>query len=303
MKNYLITGATGFIGTKLVENLLANQNQITILSRNKNRAEKIFGKKVKIISEISEVSENENIDFIINLAGEPIAQKRWSKNQKEILIKSRVETTQKIIHLIAKLKTKPQLLISASAIGFYGKNGEEELVENSPAKNEFTNQLCKEWEKAALEAEKFGTRICIIRLGIVLGKNGGALAKMLPAFKFGLGGKIASGQQFMSWVHIEDVIGAINFLTKNQNLSGVFNLTAPQPQRNCDFTKILAKKLKRPAFLNMPSLAIKILFGEMGETLLSNGQKVLPKNLIQNGFEFKYQNLNQALEEVLSTKI
>lgn len=292
--NYLITGGTGFIGSKLVEKILQGGNSVTVLSRNKNTK----NPKVRTISSLSEIALEEKIDYIINLAGEPIANKRWSVKQKEILLDSRLEITRQIIELIAKLKHEPLALISASAIGFYGSNGDEKLDETSAYKTEFTHQLCSAWEAKALEAQRFEVRTCVVRFGIVLEKNGGALAKMLPAFKFGLGGKIASGKQFMSWIHLEDVLQAISFLINNSKLSGVFNLTAPNPVRNCEFTKILAKTLQRPALFNMPNFVVKILFGEMGETLLAKGQRVLPKNLLAAGFKFKFEKLEDALKNI-----
>ena len=292
--NYLITGGTGFIGAKLVEQLLQNGDSVTILSRNKNKP----NPKVRAICSLLEISFDEKIDYIINLAGEPIAAKKWIQKQKEILLNSRLKITQQLVQLITKLHNKPLALISASAIGFYGSNGDEKLNETSLYKTEFTHQLCSAWEAQALEAEGWGVRTCIIRLGIVLEKNGGALAKMLPAFKLGLGGKIASGKQFMSWVHREDVLRAISFLVNNHKLAGVFNVTAPNPVSNFEFTKTLAKILRRPAFFDLPNFAVKIIFGEMGEALLANGQRVMPENLLKAGFEFKFEKLEEALSDV-----
>jgi len=292
--NYLITGGTGFIGSELVKKLVQKGNSVTVLSRKKNQK----NSSVRFIGNFSEIDQNEKIDCVINLAGEPIAAKKWSRKQKEILLNSRLDVTKKIIELIAKLNHKPRLLISASAIGFYGSNEDEILDEKSPHKIEFTNQLCGAWEAQALEAQGFGVRTCIVRLGVVLEKNGGALAKMLPAFKFGLGGKIASGKQFMSWVHRQDVLSAIDFLINNDKLSGVFNVTAPNPLTNAEFTKTLAKTLRRPAFFDMPLFVVKMLFGEMGETLLAKGQRVYPKNLLDSGFDFRFKNLRDALIDI-----
>ena len=292
--NYLITGGTGFIGAKLVEEILSNGHKVMVLSRNKNKP----NSKTRAICSLLEIDKNEKIDCIINLAGEGIADKRWTQKQKTILLESRVKTTKEIIELISKLKTKPSCFISASAIGFYGASNEKELDENSPCHDEFTHQLCTAWEAQAFKACKFGVRTCITRFGIVLEKNGGALKKMLPAFKLGLGGKIGDGKQFMSWIHRKDAISAINFLINNKDLSGSFNLTAPNAVTNSEFSKTLAKILNRPAFFNMPEAVVKILFGEMGEALLVRGQNVVPKNLLAAGFEFKFKNLNAALEDI-----
>lgn len=291
--NYLITGGTGFIGSELVKKLVQKGDAVTVLTRKENQK----NSSVRFINSFSEIDQNEKIDCIINLAGEPIAAKKWSRKQKEILINSRLDVTKKIIELIAKLNHKPSLLISASAIGFYGSNGDEKLHEKSPHKVEFNNQLCSAWESQALEAKKLGVRTCIIRLGIVLEKNGGALAKMLPAFNFGLGGKIASGKQFMSWVHRKDVLSAIEFLIDDENLSGIFNVTAPNPVTNAEFTRTLEKVLHRPAFFDMPYFVVKILFGEMGDYLLARGQRVIPKNLLDAGFNFRFEKLESALRD------
>ena len=292
--SYLITGGTGFVGKKLIANLLQNQQEIIVLTRKKNKAEKLFGSKVRVVENLAEISNSQKINYIINLAGEPIADKRWNEKQKEILVNSRVQNTQNIIDLISRLEHKPSTLMSASAIGFYGSRGDEELDENSCVGKEFTADLCQKWEECANQASDFGVRVCLTRFGIVLGKNGGALAKMLPPFKLGLGGKIGSGKQFMSWIDIDDLVAAINFLVVNQNLNGIFNFTAPQPVTNQEFTKTLAKILNRPAFFNMPALAVKILFGQMGEALLLNGQKVLPKRLLEGGFKFNCENLEDV---------
>jgi uncharacterized protein (TIGR01777 family) len=293
--NYLITGGTGFIGSELVKKLVQKGDAVTVLTRKKNQK----NPSVRFINNFSEIDQNEKIDCIINLAGEPIAAKKWSRKQKEILLSSRLDVTKKIIELIAKLNHKPSVLISASAIGFYGSNADEILDEKSPQKVEFTNHLCNAWEAQALQAQGLGVRTCIIRLGVVLEKNGGALAKMLPAFKFGLGGKIASGKQFMSWVHREDVLSAIDFLINNGKLSGVFNVTAPNPVTNAEFTQTLAKTLRRPAFFDMPHFVVKMLFGEMGEVLLASGQRVVPKNLLDAGFNFRFEKLEKALRDFL----
>ena len=300
--HYLVTGGTGFVGQQLIANFLQSNHQITVLGRDRNKILKLFNDKVRAVDSLSKISENEIIENIINLAGEPIANKRWSDKQKEILMGSRVKTTQNIIELISNLKTKPKNLISASAIGFYGRRGDEKLNENSKSGDEFTSKLCNLWESEAKKAKKFGVRVCLARFGIVLGKNGGALSKMLPAFKIGLGGKIASGNQFMSFVHIDDIVAAINFLITNQNLSGAFNFTVPNPVTNQEFSKTLAKNLSRPAFFDMPEFVVKILFGEMGEALLTNGQKVLPEKLLESGYKFKFTNLELTLQNILQTK-
>jgi uncharacterized protein len=291
----LITGGTGFVGSSLTNFLLGKGYRITILTHKKNIT--IGG--VKAISNINEIKSNEKIDGIINLAGAAIS-KNWSDNYKQELIASRVNTTKEIILLIKRLEKKPDILISASAIGYYGSQDDNIIDEKSQPHNEFTSQLCHKWESEALKAEDIGVRVCITRLGVVLGPNGGALKQMLPTFKMGIGGQIGSGKQYFSWVHIDDVILAFSFLIKNKKQSGIYNLTAPNPITNAHFTKALGKQLKRPTIFSVPSFVIKTLFGEMGETLLLKGQRVLPKQLQQAGFIFKYPKIDEALENIIN---
>jgi uncharacterized protein (TIGR01777 family) len=290
----LITGGTGFVGSHLVEYLLGKGCNITILTRDKA---KVAG-GVEAISDIDEIKPSKKIDVIVNLAGAPIS-KRWSEKYKQELIDSRVNTTKGIISLIKKLKHKPELLISASAIGYYGSQDDTPLYENSPPLNEFTHQLCKKWENEALKAEKIGVRVCITRLGVVLGKNDGALKQMIYPFKLGLGGKIGSGEQYFSWVHIDDVIAAFIFLVENKNQTGIYNVTAPNPVSNTEFTKALGRQLKRLTLFPMPTFVVKLLFGEKGETLLLNGQRVVPNKLKKAGFRFKYPKINEALGNIV----
>lgn len=305
--NILITGGTGFVGKYTICHLLKGNPEIKkifILTRNPKKADKTFNKfndKVLTIDKLQKISAVEKIKIIINLAGEPIANKRWSKKQKEILLSSRAKIIDEIDELTVKLRVKPQLLISASAVGFYGSQKTENALdeESQEINEEFTHFLCKEIEEKALKIESSLTRVCILRFGIVLGKNGGALKKMLPAFKFGLGGKIASGQQIMSWIHIHDLIYGIQFLIENEKLHGIFNFTSPNSVKNQDFSKILAKTLNRPALFNMKESLIEFLFGEMGTTLLANGQNVYPKKLLDSGFKFKYPEIEKALKNIV----
>jgi uncharacterized protein (TIGR01777 family) len=288
---YLITGGTGFVGKRLIKEILASNAAVIVLTRDKKNCNQIFENKVRAISSLSEIDLTEKIDCIINLAGEPIADKKWSSEQKQKLISSRLNTTGSLVELIANLKNKPECLISASAIGYYGAQADNIVTEDSAPNNEFTHELCKSWEASAIKAKDSGVRVCIIRLGVVLGKNGGALKKMLPAFKLGLGGKIGDGKQYFSWVHIEDVVSAINFLVKNKDSKGIYNLTSPNPITNAEFTKVLGAAVRRPTFFNMPAFMVKLIFGEMGDRLLLNGQRVIPKKLLDEGFNFKHPTI------------
>ena len=292
--NVLITGGTGFIGSYLVEYLLGKSCNITILTRDKRKV----SSGIRAIEDVNEIKPSEKIDVIVNLAGSPI-NKRWSDKYKQELVDSRINTTKSVVSLIKKLKKKPEVLISASAIGYYGSQDDSILDEDANPRNEFTHQLCKKWENEALKAEELGVKVYITRLGVVLGKKGGALKQILPPFKIGLGGIIGSGKQYFSWVHIHDVISAFSFLVENKKQSGIYNLTAPYPVTNSIFTKTLGKHLKRLTIFSMQAFVVKILFGEMGKTLLLNGQRVVPQKLEKAGFKFKYPKIDNALKEIL----
>lgn len=291
--NILITGGTGFIGSALTKFFIQKGYLTTILSRNCPALS-----SVRIIKSIEQINVDEKIDIIINLAGAPI-NKKWTNSYKEVLIDSRLEITKNLILLIKSLKTKPNLLISASAIGYYGNQSNNYIDENSLYINDFTHKLCNLWELEAKKAEKLGVRTCITRLGVVLGKNGGALEELLPIFRLGLGAKIGSGKQFFSWVHIDDIIGAFNFLIKDKTQKGIYNLTSPNPVTNYRFTKELGKMINRPTVLTIPKFVIKMIFGEMGDKLLLNGSAVYPKKLLDSGYEFQFKTIEASLENIL----
>ncbi len=293
----LVVGGSGFIGKALCPQLLKNGDQVSVLTRTlKERPE--WAASINFITELK--SDDEHYDIIINLAGESLSKKRWDDKIKKNIYESRIQTTQKIINFIEESKLKPKLLISGSAIGFYGNHEDKIFTEETiPADNGFTHRLCEDWEKTAEQALKYGVRVCLLRTGIVLGKNGGVLKEMIPAFKFGLGAKIGNGKQWMSWVHMDDVVAAIIFLMNNDTLTGPFNLTAPEVINNQTFSSELAAALHRPCFLTMPKLVVELLFGEMGKTLLLNGQKVMPSKLLNSGYQFKFPNISVALETIL----
>lgn len=292
----LITGGTGFIGTQTSRYFLKLGYQVTILTRNLYKANNNSGS----LNFITALSDNTfPYDVIINLAGESLSKKRWNTKVKNDIYESRMKTTQKIIDYIKIANVKPQLLISGSAIGFYGSSPDETFTEYSePADKGFTHTLCYNWEKIALQASQYGVRVCLIRTGIVLGKEGGALKEMLTPFKLGLGAQMGNGKQWMSWIHMDDVIKSIEYLMNHPDLNGPFNLTSPTPVTNKSFTKKLAKTLKRPAILTFPNLIVKMMFGEMGECLLLKGQKVIPYKLIKSGYSFKYSKLEDALKHI-----
>lgn len=295
--NILITGGSGFIGSALTEFFLHHGYNITILSRKPIKVTKNLS-KVKVVTTFEEIGMDDKIDVIINLAGASI-NKRWNEDYKKLLINSRVEVTKGVIGLINSLKTKPKLLISASAIGYYGTQNSSYIDEESACVDDFTHKLCDLWESEARLAQKLGVRTCITRLGVVLGNGGGALKQMLPAFKLGLGGKIGSGEQFFSWVHMHDLIGAFEFLIKDDRQQGIYNLTSPNPVTNEIFTKTLGKALHRPTIFTLPAFVIKMIFGEMGDKLLLNGAAVYPKKLSDSGYEFQFKTIEAALENIL----
>ncbi|MEH6470566.1 MAG: TIGR01777 family oxidoreductase [Halopseudomonas sp.] len=294
----LITGASGFIGSALIDRLLANEHQVIGLSRKPERLQKKRGGSFRAIRALSEIASDESIEAVINLAGEPILDKRWSEARKQLLYDSRLDTTAAVIALIKRLEQRPQVLISGSAIGFYGSHqGDRMLDEQSEGRLGFTHKLCSDWENLALDAQAQGVRVCLLRTGVVLG-NGGALKRMLPPFKFALGGPIASGKQWFSWVHLADMVAIIQFLLDHQVLSGAFNATAPEPVTNAVFSQSLARTLHRPAVLPMPGFVMRLLLGE-GAELLCEGQRVVPARLQEAGFEFSYPQLDQALKSLL----
>lgn len=278
-----ISGAGGFIGTQLTSFFQNKGNELRRISR------------INAGTSIIEIARLlTGVDVIINLAGAPIVG-RWNKNYKKILFDSRVVTTRKIVEAVKLLDIKPKILISASAVGIYSQEGVQTEYKFQLA-DDYLGEICSAWEKEAKKAAPF-TRVAIIRLGMVLGKNGGALSRMLPLFRLGLGGKIASGKQGFSWIHINDMIKAVQFLTENEQLSGEFNLTAPEVVDNSKFTKVLAKVLKRPAFFNVPSFALKIVFGE-GAIAVTGGQFAPPKHLLDEGFQFSFPDLEGALSDI-----
>jgi uncharacterized protein (TIGR01777 family) len=294
--NLLITGGTGFVGSALCSRLLEEQHKIVVLSRNPEKIKP----PIKAVANLDQLSNDDIFDVVINLAGEPIANKRWNDQQKKRIFGSRIETTEALIEYFKKSKHKPKLLINGSAIGYYGTaRTNDNIDEKSGCDDSFSSQLCQKWEAAALEAESLGIRTCLIRTGIVLGKNGGALSKMLPPFKMGLGGRIGYGKQWMSWIHLDDLVGIILYCINNDDLKGAVNGTSPNPVINEVFTKTLGTALKRPTIFPMPEIVIKLLMGQMGEELLLSGKRVLPRKALDAGYIFKYKTLEDALINVV----
>lgn len=290
----LLTGATGLIGSALV-GLWQQYHQITVLTRSVPKAQLQLDSGLIVVTSLSQVDFNQ-IDVVVNLAGEPIANKRWTESQKERICQSRWQLTEQLVGFIQQATTPPHTLINASAVGFYGRQSGESIDESYQSYYpEFSHDICARWENLANRAKSAATRVCIVRIGIVLAPKGGALAKMLPPFKLGLGGRIGDGEQYMSWIHLDDLTAAFDFLLTHPELEGVFNGTSPMAVPNKQWTKLLAERLGRPALLPMPALVVKLLFGEMSDLLLF-GQNVYPKRLLDAGFQFKYNQLRAALQ-------
>ncbi|MEE1674909.1 TIGR01777 family oxidoreductase [Agarivorans aestuarii] len=294
----LLTGGTGFIGSRLVKHLQFS-HELTILSRNPIKAYQKLGHNLLAIPSLKELNNLNEYDAVINLAGEPIANKRWSEQQKKRICDSRWVLTEQLVELFAKSDQPPQTFISGSAIGYYGEQGQQDVDEASIIEDDsFPHQVCKTWEQIALKAANENTRVCVLRTGVVIGIEGGALAKMLPAFRLGLGGPVANGQQQMSWIHISDMVDAIIFLLNHQQCHGAYNLTSPNPVTNQQFSQALSKQLNRPCVFRAPAWVLNTAMGEMA-SLITGGQKVLPKRLSNEGFNFRYKELDHAFKEIL----
>ena len=280
--NVLLSGSNGLIGSELKKKLENNGHQVTPLSRD-------FDNPINF----------EGIDAVIHLAGENIAQGRWTKAKKSEIRNSRVNGTKKLSDQLATSPYKPSIFISSSATGFYGDRSDNILDEESSQGAGFLPEVCVLWEKATKSAEQAEIRTVHIRTGVVLTKKGGALKKMLPPFLLGGGGILGNGKQYMSWISLEDEINAILFILNNPEINGAVNLTAPNPVDNKEFTKILGKTIKKPTILPLPGFAARLLFGEMAEAILLTGNRVLPNKLLNTGFTFSHPTLDKALENIL----
>jgi uncharacterized protein (TIGR01777 family) len=295
----LITGGTGLIGRHLCKALLAQGHLLTVLSRRPETVAVKCGAAVQAMTTLDEWRADRTFDAVINLAGEPIVDAYWSEKRKQQLRASRVGLTEKLVQCIAAAKQKPSVLLSGSAVGYYGNSGDRELDESAGTGNDFAAELCKDWEEAAFTAEKRGVRVCLLRTGLILSENGGLLGRMLLPFKLGLGARLGDGKQWMSWVHIEDYVSMVLSLLDDEQMRGRFNMTAPQPVTNAEFTRMLAQVLHRPAIFAAPALVLRLAMGERAALILE-GQRVLPARLAAAGYQFKFPDLTSALNDVLS---
>ena len=297
----LITGGSGFVGQRLCRQLVEKGHEVQVVSRSPHQVRDRLPNNCDIRDSAQAFIESPP-DALVNLAGEPIAAKRWSDEQKAKLINSRVAATEQLVALCEQLKANgqplPKVMVSGSAMGYYGDQGKRVVTEKTMPNDEFAHRLCKQWEAAAKPIEAMGVRLAIVRIGLVLEAGGGSLEKMLPPFKLGLGGRFGSGEQFMPWIHRDDLVAAILFLIDQEGLSGAFNGSAPHPVTNATFTKTLASHLNRPAIFPVPAFVLKAGFGEMSRLLLT-GADMRPARLEEAGFNFQYPTLDKALEAIL----
>lgn len=293
----LITGASGLLGRALQPRLAAKGYEMLLASRSEPKDESHI--RWTIEDGFADPERLEGLDAVIHLAGENVSGLRWTDEKKKAILDSRVLGTRNVVEAISKLKEKPRTFIASSAIGFYGERGDEEVNESSAAGTGFLPDVCKAWEAESRRAEDAGIRTVLLRTGIVLSKDGGALGTMLLPFKMGVGGVVGSGKQWMSWISLEDEIAVIEYCLENENIRGAINAVGPNPVTNEQFTKTLGDVLYRPTFLPLPEFAVSMLFGEMGDALLLASTKVLPKRLEDLGFEFKHPDLKDAIESAV----
>jgi len=295
--NILITGGTGLIGRALCHALLAEGHTLTVFSRHPESVASKCGAGVKTLASLDDWHSHHHFDAVINLAGEPIVDAAWTAHRKKVLRDSRIALTEKLVARIAQAAIKPSVLLSGSAIGYYGGRGDEELIESSGSGEDFPAHLCADWEAVASEAEQYGVRVCLLRTGLILSKEGGLLARMLLPFRLGLGARLGDGKQWMSWIHIDDYVRYVLRLLEGAQLSGAFNMTAPQPVTNAEFTRTLAAVLHRPALFVAPAFLLRLAMGDRAALVLE-GQRVLPERLQATGVECAYPDLASALKAV-----
>ncbi|WP_272874385.1 TIGR01777 family oxidoreductase [Pseudaestuariivita rosea] len=296
----LITGGTGFIGNRLVKALVAAGHDVTVLTRFLRNADSL-AHPVRVITTLDAIHAQDRFDAIINLAGDPVANGLWTQKKRARIIASRVQMTRALDALIDRLNVKPRVVISGSAVGYYGLQGDQILAEDADPKPAFVHDVCKAWEESAAPIARHGVRLVVLRIGLVLGVEGGMLARLLTPFEFGGGGVMGSGQQWMPWIAYDDMIRVIAFAIADDTLEGPVNATAPNPVRNVDFTGALAKALHRPAWLRIPAWAIGLL-GDMGRETMLGGQRVVPAKLTQHGFVFDHEEIAPMLARITGSR-
>jgi len=303
-KRIVIAGGTGFIGLALTRSLTAAGYKVSILTRNPAESRILCSSEVNLISwHAIETTEGDSVlsgvFALINLAGQNIATGRWTTKRKKSLLDSRVNTGKILAGALEKVKDKPQVYIQASGIGYYGDKGEQIITEDSPMGGGFLAELCREWERIREPIEVQSIRCVIVRIAPVLGAGGGMLSKIIPSFRYFVGGCPGSGRQWFSWIHIYDLVSGLLFLLENQNLQGIFNLAAPEPLRAEDFYRLLSKKLHRPCYFPLPGFLLKLVLGEMADEMLLVSQRAEPRNLLKEGFKFNYPKAEIALANII----
>lgn len=294
-----VVGATGFVGKALVAALAERGDAVVAFSREPLRAKKALPRVADARSLEAITAEGvADLDAVVNLAGESIGAKRWDAAYKAAILESRVRTTRQLVDAIGAAASRPKVLVNASAVGFYGPRGDEEVTEATPSGGDFLSEVCREWEREAERVKTFGVREVRARLGVVLGDGGGSLEKLLLPFKMFVGGPVGDGRQWFPWVHLADVVGAIVWALDHPSLHGAINVTAPEPVRFAGFAEALGRRLRRPSWLPVPAFALRLAMGEMAEVVVT-GQRAVPAALIAGGYSFKYSRIDDALADVL----
>ena len=293
----LVTGATGFIGSRLVASLTGAGHQVIVLVRNPAKAE--LAPPITLIISLDQIAADTRIDTIVNLAGEPIGNGLWTDAKRRTILDSRIQMTGDVIRLIAQLDHKPAVLVSGSAIGWYGLWQDQVLTESAKSHACFSHELCEAWENAARPAAEHGVRVVNLRIGLVIGTDGGFITRMLTPFEFGLGGPLGSGKQWMSWIERDDLVRLIAHVIAKSDIAGPINATAPIPVTNLKFTEELSRRLHRPAVFRIPAVLLRRVGGDFANELLLGGQRVLPNKALSNGFVFRHETLRSAFEAIL----
>ncbi|ROU01535.1 TIGR01777 family protein [Marinobacter sp. R17] len=297
-QHILITGGTGFIGQRLCPELLKRGYRLTVYSRKSDDDVRALCGRVESLHDLADIPRLDAIDAVINLAGEGLANARWTDKRKRILRESRIDLTRSLVDALTQREQQPGVFVSGSAIGYYGSHGGEPVTEDAPVNDDFAHRLCADWEAEARRAEELGSRVCLSRTGVVLGPDGGMLDRLLLPFRLGLGGRLGDGQQYLSWVHRDDVVNALIWMLQTPDASGAYNVVSPHPVTNRAFTRTLGQVLHRPTPFPIPAFVLRTALGELSAMLLE-GQRVMPARLQQAGFGFTHPNLEEALSSII----
>lgn len=300
-RSILVSGATGFIGGHLVRRFIERGDQVIVLTRQASKALDRFGPHVRIVTSLQQIEPGEDIDAIVNLAGASILGFPWTRRRRALLIGSRVETTRALVALAGRLTHPPRVLVSASAIGYYGVRGDERLDEQDRPTEIFQSRLCQEWEAAAEAAQSLGVRVVRLRIGLVLGRDGGSLPQLVRPHRWGLGAVLGSGRQWMSWIHLNDLIRLFEFVLDTPTVQGAVNAVSPSPLTHQQMQRAIADVLHRPLWLRVPAVVLRAGLGEMAQ-LLVDGQRVVPNRARALGFEFRYAEAHEALADLLTVR-